>query len=94
MKRTDFKKIIKLSSDWKLDKRRGNYKLPDGSKLFEYLQNFIFEYLQKNNLGILKNGNICCVLNNQLFVPFGENEAFVCFEQFERARKIARELIF
>lgn len=94
MKRNDFKKIIKLSSDWKIDKRRGNYKLPNGEKLFDYLQNFIFEYLQKNNLGILKNGNICCVLNKELFVPFGQNESFICFEQFERAKKIARELIF
>ena len=31
MKREDFKKIIKLRSFWKIDKRKGNYKLPNGN---------------------------------------------------------------
>ena len=30
MKRTDFMKIIKLRSVWKVDRRKGNYKLPNG----------------------------------------------------------------
>ena len=33
MKREDFKKIIKLRSFWKIDRRKGNYKLPNGKFL-------------------------------------------------------------
>ena len=29
IKREDFKQIIKLRSFWKIDRRRGNYELPD-----------------------------------------------------------------
>ena len=41
MKREDFKKIIKLRSFWKIDRRKGNYKLPDGSWLSEYVAKLI-----------------------------------------------------
>ena len=41
MKREDFKKIIKLRSFWKIDKRKGNYKLPGGDNLSVYVTDLV-----------------------------------------------------
>lgn len=41
MKRDDFKKIIKLRSIWKIDRRKGNYTLPNGEKLTIYVKNLV-----------------------------------------------------
>lgn len=94
MERNTFKQIIKLSSFYKIDKRRGNYVLPNGSKILDYLKEFIFEYLQKNNLGILKNGKIAETINKKIVVFGGKDEDFLAFEQYERAERLARSMIF
>ena len=58
MKRENFKKIIKLRSVWKVDKRCGNYKLPDGQPLSTYLQKLIESQLEIDNLAIDSKGNM------------------------------------
>lgn len=50
MKREDFKKIIKLRSFWKIDKRKGDYKLPSGDKLSKYIRKLVISQMQLDNL--------------------------------------------
>lgn len=59
MKREDFKKIIKLRSFWKIDRRKGNYKLPNGEMLSDYIQSLVESQMQIDNLGIRANGELC-----------------------------------
>lgn len=58
MKREDFKKIIKLRSIWKVDKRKGNYRLPSGEKLSDYLFRLVDEQMSLDSLWIAKDGNL------------------------------------
>lgn len=91
MKRNDFKIIIKICSFWKIDKRKGNYKLPNGETLRNYLFKLINELLIKNNWAISNNGNIYEVINELIYIPFGENEALG--NQEERIKELIREMI-
>ena len=59
MIRTDFIQIIKLRSVWKVDRRRGNYKLPNGERLSKYVTKLVESQLEIDNLGIRNNGNLC-----------------------------------
>ena len=59
MKRTDFMQIIKLRSLWKVDKRRGDYKLPNGDRLSKYIMDLVESQMRLDNLGIRENGNLC-----------------------------------
>lgn len=59
MKRTDFMQIIKLRSVWKVDRRKGNYKLPNGEKLSSYITELVESQMKIDNLGIRENGNLC-----------------------------------
>ena len=59
MKREDFKKIIKLRSFWKIDKRKGNYKLPNGKRLSDYVTGLVESQMKLDNLGIGLNGDLC-----------------------------------
>ena len=61
MKREDFKKIIKLRSFWKIDRRKGNYKLPNGKRLSDYITSLVESQMQLDNLGIRSNGDLCMV---------------------------------
>ena len=61
MKRTDFMKIIKLRSFWKIDRRKGNYKLPNGEILSSYITKLVESQMQLDNLGIRANGDLCVV---------------------------------
>lgn len=58
MKREDFKKIIKLRSFWKIDKRKGDYKLPSGDKLSKYIRKLVVSQMQLDNLLISENGDL------------------------------------
>jgi hypothetical protein len=58
MKREDFKKIIKLRSFWKIDKRKGDYKLPSGDKLSKYIRKLVISQMQIDNLLIGENGDL------------------------------------
>ena len=101
MKRADMQKIIKLRSVWKVDKRRGNYRLPSGDLLSNYLFNLLDTQLKIDNLGIAKDGSIQFLweikgdLNKQIImVPFGENEETNWGEQYNRMDKLIREMIY
>ena len=59
MKREDFKKIIKLRSVWKIDKRKGNYVLPNGEKLSSYVRELVESQMKLDNLLIRNNGDLC-----------------------------------
>ena len=59
MKREDFKKIIKLRSFWKIDRRKGNYKLPNGERLSGYITKLVESQMQLDGLGIRANGDLC-----------------------------------
>ena len=51
--------IIKLRSLWKVDKRRGDYKLPNGDRLSKYIMDLVESQMRLDNLGIRENGNLC-----------------------------------
>lgn len=99
MKRTDFIKIIKLRSVWKISKKEGNYTLPNGEKLSTYLEKLVESQLEIDSLGILLNGEICSCSGGKwnketsefddyiLYPDFGENE--ICsYEQMEKRIKL------
>ena len=52
MKREDFKKVIKLRSFWKIDRRKGNYKLPNGKMLSDYITSLVESQMKLDNLAI------------------------------------------
>lgn len=94
MKRNDFKKVIKIFSFWKIDKRKGNYKLPSGEYLSHYLEDFIQDFLNRNNLAIRENGDIAEIIDNRIFIPFGEDEELNTGEQIDRIEKLVRGLLY
>ena len=76
MKRDDFKKIIKLRSIWKIDRRKGNYTLPNGEKLTIYVKKLVESQMKIDNLLIASNGiselaeNGTLKENNLMISPF------------------------
>lgn len=58
IKRDDFIKIIKLRSYWKIDKRKGNYKLLNGTYLYDYIFELVTGQLNLDNLVIANDGNL------------------------------------
>lgn len=99
--REDFKKVVKIFSCWRVDKRRGNYRLPSGNRLNNYLYRLVWELLRNNSLGFGSDGNIHAVCKRItkdteeliMFVPFAEDEAVIKSEQNDRVRKFVDELI-
>ncbi len=94
MKRSDFIKIVKIVSIWRVDKRRGNYKLPSGNKLSDYLYRITDNLLKNNKWAIAENGNIYDIVGDQIFIPFGENEPFVDRLQWDRVDNLINEMLF
>lgn len=93
MNKKNFEKIVKLYSFWKIDKRKGDYKLPSGQWLHNYVEELAEKLLLDN--GISKDGNIYFYdkKNHYLIVPFGENEQTSETVQEYRLKKFVRELI-
>lgn len=95
MKRNDFKQIIKLKSYWKVDKRKGNYKLPNGSYLKDYISELVYREMEFEKLGISEDGNLYAGTSAKydsnikgftdycLFVPFKDFES-VSYDEMER----------
>lgn len=48
--------IVKELSSWRIDKRAGDYKLPNGAKLSDYLYEIIEDFCEKYNMIIDENG--------------------------------------
>lgn len=106
MKREDFKKIIKLRSVWKIDRRKGNYKLPNGESLSSYISGLVDSQLEIDNLCIGTDGNIypCSggKWNNEtkafddfvIFVPFAENDRVAYDKQNVMRNALVNEIIF
>lgn len=105
MKREDFKKIIKLRSFWKIDKRKGNYKLPNGKRLSDYITCLVESQMKLDGLGIRANGDLCMVSGGvwnaeakefedyTLMPAFQENEVCSYDDMERRIKSIVREII-
>lgn len=106
MKRTDFIKIIKLRSCWKIDKRRGNYKLPSGDRLSVYVKHLVETQMELNTLLIRENGDLCnwyrggCfnreteMFDDYILTPaFKDNETCSVDEMERRINKLVYEII-
>ena len=106
MKREDFKKIIKLRSMWKIDKRKGNYKLPSGKYLSDYVTRLVESQMKIDNLGIGKDGDLCFMsggewnkeakkFNDYTLMPlYKDNEICSHTEMEKRINDLIRELLF
>lgn len=105
MLRSNFSKIISLRSFWRIDKRKGNYTLPSGEKLSQYVRELVVSQMSIDSLGISIDGNLypCygCerdATNNTLtpytiLVPFGENEQCSYIDMEKRIDILTREII-
>lgn len=105
MKRTDFVQIIRLRSVWKVDRRRGNYKLPNDEKLSWYITNLVESQMKIDNLGISENGNLCfCTGGNwntetkkfddyTLMPDFSDNETCTYDDMERRIKSLVSEII-
>lgn len=100
MKREDFKKIIKLRSFWKIDKRKGNYKLPNGDLLSAYIEKLVRSQLDVDSLGIMENGDLCaaCTIrrlpDNIVLMPaFRYNEIITVNQHEKRIEELVFELV-
>lgn len=105
MKREDFKKIIKLRSFWKIDRRKGNYKLPNGKRLSDYVTGLVESQMKIDNLGIRENGDLCVVSGGgwntdtkefddyTLIQEFQKNEVCSFDDMEKRIKSIVREIV-
>lgn len=105
MNREDFKKIIKLRSYWKIDRRKGNYKLPNGKKLSDYVTGLVESQMKLDCLGIRANGDLCMVsggvwntetkeFDDYTLMPEFQNNEVCSFDDMEkRIRVIVSEII-
>ena len=105
MKREDFKKIIKLRSFWKIDRRKGDYKLPNGERLSIYITKLVESQMKLDNLGIRLNGDLCLMSGGEwntetkefddytLMPAFQGNEVCSFDDMQRRIESIVREII-
>lgn len=105
MKREDFKKIIKIRSFWKIDRRKGNYKLPNGERLSDYVIGLVESQMKLDHLGIQEDGNLTFVAggnwneklkkfeNYTLMPPYEKNENCEYDEMERRIIRIVNEII-
>ena len=106
MKREDFKKIIKLRSFWKIDKRKGNYKLPNGNNLSAYVTDLVESQMKLDNLGIRSNGDLCLMsggewntgtkeFDDYTLMPAFENNEVCSYDEMEkRINRLVHELLY
>lgn len=106
MKREDFKKIIKFRSIWKIDKRKGNYKLPNGKMLSDYITGLVESQMKLDNLGIRSNGDLCFMSGGEwnyetkefddynLMPAFQDDEVCPYDEMEKRINRLVRELLY
>ena len=94
MKRSDFITIIKCRSEWKIDRRRGNYRLPNGTRLGDYIDRIMDSQMSIDCLGIAKDGNLYESTDDyRLMIPFANDEATTPEEQEKRYYQLRREII-
>lgn len=83
MKREDFIKIIKLRSVWKVDKRKGNYRLPNGENLSAYISKLVETQMEIDNLGIMKNGDLCFCQGGNWNIDKKDFDDFILMPEFK-----------
>ena len=83
MKRKDFIKIIKLRSCWRIDRRSGNYTLPNGKKLSIYVDGLVRSQMQLDSLGIRESGDLCFCDGGKWNESAGEFDDFRLMPDFE-----------
>lgn len=98
MKRENFVEIIKLRSFWKIDKRRGNYSLPSGDRLSNYVEELVKSQMEIDSLAIAGNGNLYYFSADpsgdlEILVSFKESEKCYEKEQEERIKDLVQEII-
>lgn len=105
MNRHDFKKIIKLRSIWKIDRRIGNYKLPNGNMLDKYIEGLVKSQMWLDKLGIKANGDLSFCqggdldvdkneFNDYTLMPAFESNETCSYEEMQnRIRKLVLEII-
>lgn len=104
MKRTDFIQVIKLRSIWKVDKRKGNYELPNGTRLSMYLERLIRGQMELDNIRIAEDGNLYDAfeeeiegenfLGYKIMKPFADNEICTFDDQETRIHNLIGEMLF
>lgn len=94
MKKETFRQVVKAFSFWKIDRRKGNYTLPSGLRLSDYLEDLTSELLKNNRLAFRKNGDIGeLVGKNEIFVPFAEDERTSEAEQQKAIKLFVYDLL-
>lgn len=84
MKRSELKQVIEIFSFWSIDKRKGDYKLPSGVRISDYLERLTSELLRRNSLAIRADGSVGELIDGKIFKPFG-NDEMTTPEQQEKA---------
>ena len=95
MNKKELKTVIKAISDWKVDKRKGNYRLPNGRFLSDYLEEIGEDFLKAFSKAISINGDIYDY-NPQtatILRPFLDNEQTCQAEQRKRLKAIIFEML-
>lgn len=102
MNKENLKAIIKNRSYWEVNKRTGNYYLPNGENLSSYLIHLVETQLELDNLGIMKDETICFMDKKtfeewdkyMLRPPFRKEDEITTYdEQQERIRRIVNEML-
>ena len=95
MKRKEFKIVIKAISDWKIDKRKGNYRLPSGRFLSDYLEEIGEDFLKAFRKAISIDGDIYDYIpeTSTIFRPFLDNERTCEDEQRKRLQGVIFEML-
>lgn len=103
MTRKNFIKIIKIRSFWKINKRMGNYSLPNGEKLASYINRLITEQMELDGLGIGEDGEMfrCWKKPADSFWTYepmtngGNNDISVSYDEMEkRINRMVAEIVY
>lgn len=93
MKRKEFKQVVKAFSSWRIDRRSGDYRLPNGERLSAYLIRQAAKICRLFNIAIGSDGNIYDIIDNKIFKPFDIDEALDYTEQYERICHLIKEMV-
>ena len=106
MKRSDFIKIIKLRSVWRIDKRKGDYFLPSGERISAYVHKLVDSQMEIDSLAITENGDLHQIVSEsywdnfnkrftdlEIMIPFGENETCPSDVQDRRVQDLVWEIV-
>ena len=103
MKRNDFKKIIKLRSQWEFT--GDNYTLTSGEPISTYAQKLVESQLEIDHLAVLKNGDLAFSTGGEwddqakefedykLMPDYKENETCDFYEMEKRINTLVYEIV-